>query len=256
MDSSAQLLSTISSSNIVELVRDRLTEAIITGALSPGERLVEAELARKMNISRGPIREAARLLEQQGLLESKPRRGFFVKEFGPEEIDNLFEMRTCLQVEAARLALKRAAPEDLIELRRRFKEVEERIDRREGVRRALDAGLHFHRLFFEMTRNPRFVRAFDDLATDTRHISAALNAYEETLTGETDTYFKHHLPPIVEAFEKGDPDLLVAAVRIYLADVRKSHAATYARMRADRMAGTAKGRRKPRHDKSELSTVD
>ena len=225
-------MSEINTSNIVSIVHTRLTEAILSGSIGPGEKIVEAELARRMNISRGPLREAARLLEQQGLLESKPRRGFFVKEFGPEEIDNLFEIRACLQVEAARLAVRRMKPRDIKEMRRRCRAVEDAVDRNESADKALVAALHFHRLIFEMTGNRRFVRAFDDLAMDTQHVATVLNTYEEKRTGKTDTFFKEHLPPIVKAFEQGDPDLVASVIRIYLEEARRDHAEIFARMRA------------------------
>jgi len=82
--------------DLVEQVRDKLVAAIATGELEPGQRIVEAELARRMGISRGPIREAARLLQQWGILSSEARRGFFVRKVSLEEIDNLVDYRILL----------------------------------------------------------------------------------------------------------------------------------------------------------------
>lgn len=227
----------IGSSNIVEIVHRMLTEAIVSGAIRPGERIVEAEMARRLNISRGPLREAARRLEQQGLLESRPRRGFFVKEFGPEEIDHLYEMRICLQVEAARLAAARMTAEDFDEMQRRFNAVAESSARGDPAGEILDAGLFFHRLVFELTGNDRFVKAFDSLALDTRQVVTVLNSYEQSVTGRTDTFYLEYLPLIVRAFEHRDADLAASATRVYLEKAKDSHATMFQRMRADHAAG-------------------
>ena len=71
-------LPALAETDLVGQVARRLTEAIVQGRLQPGSKVVEAGIARELGVSRAPVREAARLLEQQGLLVAHPRRGFFV----------------------------------------------------------------------------------------------------------------------------------------------------------------------------------
>jgi len=71
----------VSALTLVEQIKEQIQQAITNGKLLPNQRLSESEIASKLGVSRGPVREAARLLEQSGLLISLPRRGFFVRQF-------------------------------------------------------------------------------------------------------------------------------------------------------------------------------
>src|SRR5579875_3776535 len=84
-----------------------LRDAIIDGRLAPGDRIVEAEIARQMAISRAPIREAIRKLEQDGLLEYLPRRGAVIVRLSPAEVRDVYHVRAHLERYAARLAATR-----------------------------------------------------------------------------------------------------------------------------------------------------
>lgn len=223
--------------NIVEIVRERLTSQIVDGTLAAGERIVEVQLARNMNISRAPLREACRLLEQQGLLESKPRRGFFVKEFGSDAITNLMELRIALQAEACRLALRRMQDADLDELRRRYKVLQSEIADGGDVEKALDAALHFHRQIFEMTRNPRLVRAFDDLLPDIHIVSAFLNRFEQSQTGMSNAFYEEHIPSLITAFEARDSERAAAEMRTYLERAYFSHLSVHSEMQRIKESG-------------------
>jgi DNA-binding GntR family transcriptional regulator len=93
------------SQSLVELVVSKLREDILSGALVPGERLVEEQLTREFGISRAPLREALRLLGEQGLVEHLPRRGARVTSYSERDVDELFEVRDALErLAAGRLA--------------------------------------------------------------------------------------------------------------------------------------------------------
>lgn len=93
-----------------------LREEILAGQFAPGERLNEVELSTRLGISRSPIREGLRKLADEGLLVLSPRRGAFVASFAPDEVGELMEFRTALDVMAARLAATRATEEQLAHL--------------------------------------------------------------------------------------------------------------------------------------------
>jgi DNA-binding GntR family transcriptional regulator len=95
----------LESSSLVELSVRRLREEILSGALVPGERLIEEQLTRRFGISRAPVREALRLLGQQGLVEHLPRRGVRVAQLSRRDVDELFTLRDVLERHALRTAL-------------------------------------------------------------------------------------------------------------------------------------------------------
>src|SRR5580765_7999038 len=87
---------------LVEVAEHRLRDAILRGALQPGEKIVEEQLCADFGISRAPLREALRLLGQQGLVEHLPRRGVRVTQLSARDIDELFTLRDALEQFAVR----------------------------------------------------------------------------------------------------------------------------------------------------------
>jgi DNA-binding GntR family transcriptional regulator len=85
------------SPSLVELVTDHLRGEILSGALEPGQRLVEGQLTQQFKISRAPLREALRLLVEQGLVEHLPRRGARVTTYSAQDFDELFAVRDALE---------------------------------------------------------------------------------------------------------------------------------------------------------------
>ena len=90
---------------LVEVAEHRLRDAILRGALAPGEKIVEEQLCADFGISRAPLREALRLLGQQGLVEHLPRRGARVTDWSTSDILQLFALRHVLERHAVELAL-------------------------------------------------------------------------------------------------------------------------------------------------------
>ena len=88
--------------------------------LEPGERLLEDRLAAQLGVSRNPVREAIRALENTGLVEVRPRRGAYVASLDPERAVELLELRSVLEAFAAQLAAQRRSPEQLAEIRHWF----------------------------------------------------------------------------------------------------------------------------------------
>ena len=78
-------------------VVDMLRDAIVRGQLLPGEHLKENEIAEQMSVSRSPVREAFRQLEQEGLIEAFPNQGCYVKTFDAKEIEDIFTLRAVLE---------------------------------------------------------------------------------------------------------------------------------------------------------------
>jgi DNA-binding GntR family transcriptional regulator len=133
-----------------ELIR----EAILDGRLGPGERLKEEELARELGISRTPVREALLLLQAEGLVDAAPNRGATVRAHGPEDLDDLYQLRALLEGYAARRAASRISPEAVDQLRAscdRFEGLRSDTELRELVRE----NMFFHGTILEVAGSAR-----------------------------------------------------------------------------------------------------
>jgi DNA-binding GntR family transcriptional regulator len=98
---------------LVLQIADTLIADIIAGRYKPGERVREQEIANRLGVSRGPVREALRLCEQDGMVEVVPWRGAKVVELRPAEVDDLFEVLSALMGLVARLAASHAENDGL-----------------------------------------------------------------------------------------------------------------------------------------------
>jgi len=84
---------------------EQLRRAIVAGHLAPGQRVGQEQLAERLGISIAPVREALRILEQEGQVRYRPRRGYFVTKLRIEDLEEIYELRQVLEARAARRAL-------------------------------------------------------------------------------------------------------------------------------------------------------
>ena len=96
-----------------DVVFNTLREAILKGDLKPGERLMELQLASKLGVSRTPIREAIRMLEQEGLAVTMPRKGAEVAKMTLKDMEDVLEIREALDELAVRIACEKITDEQL-----------------------------------------------------------------------------------------------------------------------------------------------
>ncbi|WP_091414853.1 GntR family transcriptional regulator [Friedmanniella luteola] len=96
--------------SLVEVAVRQLRAEILAGELRPGQRLIEDQISLRFDISRGPLREALRLLTQQGLVEHAPRRGVRVTELSDTDVAQLFGIRLALEQHAVRSVFPRPVP--------------------------------------------------------------------------------------------------------------------------------------------------
>ena len=100
-----------------EVAYDFLKSMILSGRVKPGERLGERDLARRINVSRTPLREALSRLARDGLAINRPGLGYFACEFDARLIEELYEFRVSLEVTASRAAATRITPKGVAELK-------------------------------------------------------------------------------------------------------------------------------------------
>lgn len=96
------------SDQVVKLLR----KMILNGKLQPGERINQVQLAEAMNISRGPLREALRMLQNEGLIKHEINRGTFVTTLSPQDMWEIYTMRALLESHAAKLAMNNLTEQD------------------------------------------------------------------------------------------------------------------------------------------------
>jgi len=101
---------------LAETAADMLRSRIVSGSLQPGEHLVEVEIARRLGISRGPVREAMMKLRAEGLLREEPRRGSFVMELTLRDIREIYDLRAAIEAHAARRIIQHADQDALTRL--------------------------------------------------------------------------------------------------------------------------------------------
>ena len=166
----AQSLPQIAPSSLRQRVLQMLREAIITGQFQPGDRLVEEELCQQIGISRGPLREALRQLEQEGLVVSFPYRATEVIGVSDEEVrDVLVPIRLTLERFAFRHALPLLSEADfseLAELERTMRQAGQAGD----LARVVEADVKFHELVLGRSNQPHCLQIW-------RTISPRVRAY-------------------------------------------------------------------------------
>ncbi len=137
-----------------EMVFEALMDAIMLGQLSPGERLLEVQLADEMGVSRTPVREAIRRLELEGFVVMVPRKGAYVAGLSIQDVESVYEIRTALECLAVDLAAKRMTDEDLTELEALSDELHDTWQSGNVENWAiLDS--HFHESLYKFSRNER-----------------------------------------------------------------------------------------------------
>jgi DNA-binding GntR family transcriptional regulator len=145
-----------------ELVFDALREAILSGTLKPGDRLMEVQLAEEMGVSRTPVREAIRKLELEGLVVMVPRKGAYVSGLSLKDAADLFEIRQSLEGLAASLAAERITDEEIKMLEDSFKQLVE-ATKSQVVEDIMKKDADFHQVLFNATRNDRLTQIISNL---------------------------------------------------------------------------------------------
>lgn len=154
--------------SLQEMAYAALREAILNHELKAGERLVEAELAEKLEVSRSPIREALRRLQQDGLVKVRPREGVYVASITADEVDDVFRIRAALEATAACLAAERATDEQLTEMDDMVANMEHAVGTGD-MDQAIAYSDGFHRAITLAATSPRLAHMFDQIYTQVFH---------------------------------------------------------------------------------------
>lgn len=185
-------------------VLGRLRHLILIGEYGPDERLVEEQLARRLGVSRTPVRQALAMLEAEGLVGISPNRGATVCSFGLEDVWDVYDLRAVLEGHAARRAATRIEGPELDRLREVAAEMEgDRAfaDHEEEVRWLVAANQEFHGTVVAASRNKRLWR----LIERTVQVPLVFKAFFWYGPGER-AISNHYHRQIVRALEQRDAE--------------------------------------------------
>ena len=212
----------LQTSSLSSVVRGELERMILAGELIPGARLTETALAARLGVSRGPLREAFRMLEEAGLVRTEKNRGVFVRDLPVEEAIEIFDLRAAMDELVGRRLAQSITPAAL-------KEVRALVDQMEQAVKAKDAhnyhllNLRFHDRLVELAGNGKLTAIYRKLIKELslfRRLNLADGGLMPVSVGE------HR--QIVKAIAGGDADL---AGRAMFDHVMKSKERTVANQR-------------------------
>lgn len=181
-----------------EAVCETLRDAIRKGILEPGERLMEVQIAEELGISRTPVREAIRKLEQEGYVIMMPRRGTYVSDISTNDVKEIFEIRSALESLATGLAARRIEPDELEKLQNLLVEIEGYIAKKD-IEKIVETDIKFHGLLYQVSRNERLVNIINNLKEQLARFRTLSMSYPGRLQ---ETLEEHS--EMVEAIANGD----------------------------------------------------
>ena len=202
--------------SLVELALDRLRRDILSGRTDPGERLVEEQLTRRLGISRAPLREAMRLLAQQGLVEHIPRRGARVATLSDDDVRELYEVRDVLERHA--VASMPASP-DLTGLRAALEVMRKATDADDRLELA-NAHRRFHVEVVALGGNRQLVGLYESVLVRIQLYMAVNMRREAEIARAEDGVHRHER--LLTAIEQSDTNGIMSELnghgaRTYLA---------------------------------------
>lgn len=192
---------------------------ILNGELVAGERIVERELADKLNISRTPIREALFRLESQGFVKTLPRKGVVVSKMTTEEIVEIFTILSSLESLSVKLAANKVTEEDKIQLADQIKETEKLLERTDlDTKHLTDLHINVNETIYKMARSPRLYEMLHSLL---EYIQAFATVGQE-VPGRLRKSLEEHRA-IALAVQNGDSELAEHLAKIHIANSKAAY---------------------------------
>lgn len=199
-----------------DVVFNTLRQAILTGELKPGERLMEIHLANKLGVSRTPIREAIRKLELEGLVTMIPRRGAEVAQITEKSMNDVLEVRRAMDALCTELACERITTEEVEALEAACDQFI-KVAATKDIRKCAQADVHFHDIIVKATGNKRLVQLINNL-------SEQMYRYRFEYLKDVsryDTLIEEH-KQICEAIKNRDKEAAKAAAELHIDNQAKA----------------------------------
>ncbi|MDF2892810.1 MAG: transcriptional regulator, GntR family [Clostridia bacterium] len=198
-----------------EIVFETIRNAIISGDLKPGERVMEVQMAESLGVSRTPVREAIRKLELEGLVIMLPRKGAYVSDLSVKDLTEVMEIRASLEGLAAGLASIRIDEAEIEDLEVRALKFHKSIED-EDVDVLILRDLEFHDAIFRASRNERLIQLNNNLIEQVQRFR---EIYHKKVHKSKETSKEHY--EIVEAISNRDVDKAEKLARIHIENAEK-----------------------------------
>jgi DNA-binding GntR family transcriptional regulator len=202
--------------SIREKTYNHLKARVLAGAFTPGERLIEEQLAEDLGVSRTPIREALHTLELEGLVKPLETRGFYVSRDSREEMEDLFDIRSVLEGYALRIACERMDEETLARLEAIIQKAEEALQR-ESIAEVFDWNTQFHDTLHQLVvHKPRLHQLMVDMRMYVLRYRKDTLHHHESAQRTIDGHRK-----LILALGLGDPDLCERLMRQHIEEAKE-----------------------------------
>jgi len=197
-----------------------LRESILTGKFQPGERLLEFKLAKELGVSRSPIREALRMLEQDGLVITM-ENGIVVNPMEVEDIEEIYQCRIATEPYAGYLAALKITDEEIAELEQLVNEAEVAYDQKESER-VVDLNTEFHDRIVQISGNRRLSEIVDKI----RSLSILARNTELKVYSRPRDYLDEH-KEVVKALKGNDAHIVERVIRMHIENDWKYYSQQY-----------------------------
>ncbi|WP_404454812.1 GntR family transcriptional regulator [Virgibacillus necropolis] len=162
--------------SLSEQIADELKRRIWNKEIQFGERLLETDLAERFDVSRSTIREVLKILEIEELVVIKARKGTYVADFTQQDLDEIIELRTLIEVNAFKHAIPRLEKKHFQDLEEITEQMKEKVDE-ENWNGLFDLDMQFHSYVVNLSGNSRIIKIYDSLQVQIRTLLMHLDQY-------------------------------------------------------------------------------
>lgn len=199
-----------------DVVVENIRKAIISGQFPAGMRLMELQLAEEMGVSRTPVREAIRKMELEGLVVMVPRRGAYVADISIKDINEVYEVRTALDVLSAGLAAERIDKDQIREMQELLA-VEPGLVEAKDYPKIVENDTAFHDVIYRASGNKRCMNIISNL----REQITVIRGRSMTYPGRLEVMIKEH-QAIFDAIASGNVEKAQKAVRTHMENAEQT----------------------------------
>lgn len=194
-------------------IADVIAERILSGALAPGTRIIQDELADELQTSRIPVREALRILDARGLVTLRANSGAWVSEMTLHDLGVSYEIRERIEPLLLRDSMARITDDDLQEM----SDIQAEIEKNAGVEEFLTLDRAFHWASYRRHRTPQLAAIVARLWDSTQHYRRAFVRLNQT-HGSWISASEHHL--LLEALRTHNPDIASNVLSMHIRRTR------------------------------------
>lgn len=172
--------------SLTDEIADVVRERILKGEYEIGEKIKENQIATELRVSRTPIREAFKLLENEGLIDYIPNRGCFAKGFTQQDVDDIYAVRAALEELAIKWAVERITPEEIAALEEEC-DLMEFYTKKKDKKKVLELNSSFHEIIYASARSrflAQVLRSYKEYIDKTRKAIFYEQEYLEAILAE------------------------------------------------------------------------